>query len=202
MRGWIPVRCCLQQALDDWSRRDGTGVGERTVERGRGCGRETLRGIASGKVTGGNRMMTEATLAPILEREDGRDRLVADGGRDLQPDERVFTLAGNLYRFRSQTCHLHGVPVSEQEVEGGIKPPLRDEAEVEQNEMRQMVERSGSGACGTGNNFEPGRQGAGSVWTKQPIGARDRQTGRTQTDIGRRICQRSTVTGRGTLWER
>ena len=73
---------------------------------------ETLRGIARGTLTGRAQNDAEATLAPILKREDGlidwslSARQIYNRMRGLTPWPDAYT------QFRSQTCHLRGVPVS------------------------------------------------------------------------------------------
>jgi methionyl-tRNA formyltransferase len=76
---------------------------------------ETLRGIARGELKGQAQDNAEATLAPILKREDG----LIDwslSAKQIYDRMRGFTPWPDSYsRFRSQTCHLHGVPVSNEE---------------------------------------------------------------------------------------
>ncbi len=120
----------LQQELEIGADETAPELATRMSEAGAGLMAETLRGIASGAIAGQKQDEAAATLAPILKREDG----LIDWSRtavEIYNRMRGFTPWPDAYsQFRSQTCHLHGKPVSKQEVEGGIKPPLRDEAEV------------------------------------------------------------------------
>jgi methionyl-tRNA formyltransferase len=73
---------------------------------------ETLRGIAKGSVMGRAQNHAQATLAPILKREDG----LIDwslGAAEIYNRMRGFKPWPDAYtQFRGQTCHLSGVPVS------------------------------------------------------------------------------------------
>jgi methionyl-tRNA formyltransferase len=72
---------------------------------------ETLRGIANGSVVGRPQNHAEATLAPVLKREDG----LIDwslSATAIYNRMRGFTPWPDAYtQFRTQTCHLRGVPV-------------------------------------------------------------------------------------------
>ena len=76
---------------------------------------ETLRGIAAGTIVGQAQNHAEATTAPILKREDGlidwsmSARQIYNRMRGFKPWPDAYT------QFRSQTCHLSGVPVSKDE---------------------------------------------------------------------------------------
>jgi methionyl-tRNA formyltransferase len=73
---------------------------------------ETLRGLASGSIVPRQQNHTEATLAPILKKEDGR----IDWN---QPAQEIYNRMrgfapwpGAYTTFRGQTCHIRGVPVT------------------------------------------------------------------------------------------
>jgi methionyl-tRNA formyltransferase len=74
----------------------------------------TLRGIANGSLAGRAQNIADGTLAPILKREDGlidwslTARQIYNRMRGFTPWPDAFTY------FRGQTCHLGGVPVTEE----------------------------------------------------------------------------------------
>jgi methionyl-tRNA formyltransferase len=76
---------------------------------------ETLRELAAGALVGHAQNNAEASIAPMLKREDGQ----IDWTRSAQQiynRMRGFTPWPDAYsRFRSQTCHLRGVPVSKEQ---------------------------------------------------------------------------------------
>jgi methionyl-tRNA formyltransferase len=84
----------------------------RLAESGASLIAETLRGIAKGTIVSRVQNDAEATLAPILKREDG----LVDWSRtaiQIYNRMRGFAPWPDAYtQFRSQTCHLSGVPVS------------------------------------------------------------------------------------------
>ena len=73
---------------------------------------ETLRGLRDGTLQGRPQNHAEASLAPILKREDGQ----VDWRRsasEIYNRMRGFTLWPGAYtEFRGQTCHILGKPVS------------------------------------------------------------------------------------------
>ena len=75
---------------------------------------ETLRGLAAGSIAPKTQNHSEATLAPLLKREDGR----IDWNRSAQEIfNRMRGFApwpGAYTAFRNQTCHLWGEPVSKE----------------------------------------------------------------------------------------
>lgn len=74
----------------------------------------TLRGLAGGTIIPQSQNQAEATLAPILKKEDGK----IDWNRsatEIFNRMRGFTPWPGAYTtFRGQTCHLWGEPVSNQ----------------------------------------------------------------------------------------
>jgi methionyl-tRNA formyltransferase len=85
---------------------------------------ETLRGLGDGKLNGRQQNHAEASLAPVLKREDGR----VDWGRsasEIYNRMRGFTPWPGAYtEFRGQTCHILGKPVSRELkfMQKGIEP--------------------------------------------------------------------------------
>ncbi len=73
---------------------------------------ETLRGIASGRLSGQAQMHEEATTAPILKREDGCIDWSLPAPKIYNRMRGLSPWPGAYTQFRSQTCHLLGVPVS------------------------------------------------------------------------------------------
>lgn len=89
----------------------------RLAEMGGAVMVETLRGLAEGKIEPQPQNHAEATLAPMLKKEDGR---IAWG----QTAEEIFnrmrgfaTWPGAYTGFRGQVCHLWGKPVSNKRAE-------------------------------------------------------------------------------------
>jgi methionyl-tRNA formyltransferase len=75
---------------------------------------ETLRGLAAGRIAPRPQDHSQATLAPILKREDGRIdwKLTAN---EIYNRMRGFAPWPGAYTtFRGQTCHLSGEPVSKE----------------------------------------------------------------------------------------
>ena len=79
---------------------------------------ETLRGIVSGRLVGRAQNNVQATMAPILKREDGwidwssNANQIYDRMRGLSPWPGAYT------QFRGRTCHLHGVPLAPKSTAG------------------------------------------------------------------------------------
>jgi len=102
----------LQRGLEIGPNESAPELTTRLSEAGAPLMAETLRGLAVGKITPRPQNHSEATLAPILKREDGR----IDWNR-LAPEiyNRMRGFApwpGTYATFRGQTCHLWGEPVS------------------------------------------------------------------------------------------
>ena len=89
----------------------------RLAEAGAPLLAETLCGIANGTLKGRPQNHAEATLAPILKREDG----LIDwelSAEQIYNRMRGFTPWPDAYtQFRSQLCHLRGKPVSNEPAE-------------------------------------------------------------------------------------
>ncbi|HET8924727.1 MAG TPA: methionyl-tRNA formyltransferase [Candidatus Acidoferrum sp.] len=86
---------------------------------------ETLRGLAAGTIVPRPQNHAEATLAPILKKEDGR----IDWNRPAHETYnrmRAFTPWPGAYTtFRGQTCHVLGEP-AHKEVSGSLTVTLND----------------------------------------------------------------------------
>jgi methionyl-tRNA formyltransferase len=75
---------------------------------------ETLRGLAGGTVVPAPQSHGEATYAPLLKKEDGRIDWTLRAHK-IYNRMRAFTPWPGAYtRFRGQTCHILGEPVSNQ----------------------------------------------------------------------------------------
>ncbi len=107
----------LQQELAIGAAETAPELAMRLAEAGAGLMAETLRGIVSGAITGNAQDHALASVAPILKREDG----LIDW--DLSAEQiynrmRGFTPWPDAYtQFRSQTCHLRGKPVSNEQAD-------------------------------------------------------------------------------------
>ena len=86
---------------------------------------ETLRGLRAGTLHGRLQNHAEASLAPILKREDGR----VDWRRpatEIYNRMRGFTPWPGAYtEFRGQTCHIQGNPASK-DLRGELKGTQKD----------------------------------------------------------------------------
>jgi methionyl-tRNA formyltransferase len=95
-------------------------LASRMAEGGAPLMLETLRGLAGGTLIPRLQNHQDATYAPILKKEDGR----IDWHR---PAQEIFNRMrgfapwpGTYSRFRGQTCHIWGEPVSNQEAAGDL----------------------------------------------------------------------------------
>lgn len=92
-------------------------LASRLAEAGAPLMAETLRGIANGTISGRKQNNAEASLAPILKREDGlidwslTSTQIYNRMRGFAPWPDAYT------QFRSQTCHLRGKPVSNEQAD-------------------------------------------------------------------------------------
>jgi methionyl-tRNA formyltransferase len=87
-------------------------LAERLSEAGGLLMVETLRGLRDGTLHGRPQNHAEASLAPILKREDGRVNWLRTAG-EIYNRMRGFTPWPGAYtEFRGQTCHIFGTPVS------------------------------------------------------------------------------------------
>jgi methionyl-tRNA formyltransferase len=87
-------------------------LAERLSETGGPLMLETLRGLRGGTLHGRPQNHAEASLAPILKREDGRVDWRRPAG-EIYNRMRGFTPWPGAYtEFRGQICHIFGRPVS------------------------------------------------------------------------------------------
>jgi methionyl-tRNA formyltransferase len=102
----------LQREIDIAPEETAPELAESMAEAGAPLMLETLRGIASGKLTPRPQNNDAATYAPLLKKEDGR----IDWNRTAQEiynRMRAFAPWPGAYTsFRGQTCHLLGEPFS------------------------------------------------------------------------------------------
>jgi methionyl-tRNA formyltransferase len=102
----------LQQELAIGATETAPELATRLSEAGPPLIAETLRGLAAGKITPRPQGHSQATLAPLLKRDDGR----IDWNRPAQEvynRMRGFTpWPGSHTVFRGHSCHLWGEPVS------------------------------------------------------------------------------------------
>jgi methionyl-tRNA formyltransferase len=95
----------------------------RMSEAGAALMEETLRGLAGGSIVPHPQNDTEATLAPMLKKEDGR----IDWNRsahEIYNRMRGFAPWPGAYTtFRGQTCHILGEPLSKEAFPDEAPPP-------------------------------------------------------------------------------
>jgi methionyl-tRNA formyltransferase len=89
----------------------------RMAEAGAPLMAKTLRGLVAGTVTGRAQNHAEATLAPMLKREDGRIEWTRSAEEIYNRMRGFAPWPGAYAEFRGQTCHLWGKPVSNGKVE-------------------------------------------------------------------------------------
>lgn len=101
----------LQREMDIAPTETAPELAARMSEAGAPLMEETLRGLAAGTIVPHAQNHAEATVAPILKKEDGR----IDWGRSSQEiynRMRGFVPWPGAYTtFRSQTCHLWAEPI-------------------------------------------------------------------------------------------
>lgn len=90
----------------------------RLAEAGASLMTETLRRLMKGDLPGRAQNHTEATLAPMLKREDGRIEWSRAAG-DIYNRMRGFAPWPGAYtEFRGASCQILGQPVAEEKAEG------------------------------------------------------------------------------------
>jgi methionyl-tRNA formyltransferase len=104
----------LQREIEIGAKETAPELTTRLSELGAPLMAETLRGLAAGTIVAKPQNHSEATLAPILKREDGR----IDWNR---PAQEIFNRMrgfapwpGAYTTFRTQLCHVWGDPVSKE----------------------------------------------------------------------------------------
>jgi len=102
----------LQREFEIDAKETAPELSARLSEAGAPLTAETLRGLAAGKITPRPQGHSQATLAPMLKRDDGR----IDWNRtakEIYNRMRGFAPWPGAYTsFRGQTCHLRSEPVS------------------------------------------------------------------------------------------
>jgi methionyl-tRNA formyltransferase len=84
----------------------------RMAEAGAPLMTETLRGIAAGTIAPQPQNHAEASLAPMLKKEDGRIDWTRTASEIFNRMRGFAPWPGAFTTFRGQTCHLWGEPVS------------------------------------------------------------------------------------------
>jgi methionyl-tRNA formyltransferase len=108
----------LQQEMAIGAEETSPELAERLAEAGASLMTETLRRLMKGDLEGRAQNHTEATLAPILKREDGR---IAWGrtAEEIYNRMRGFTPWPGAYtEFRGASCQIWGKPVPGEVTEG------------------------------------------------------------------------------------
>lgn len=78
---------------------------------------ETLRGLAAGTIVPRPQDHAQATLAPLLKKEDGRIDWARPARKIFNRMRAFLPWPGAYASFRSHNCHLSGEPVSNELVE-------------------------------------------------------------------------------------
>ncbi len=102
----------LQREFEIDAKETAPELSARLSEAGAPLMAETLRGLAAGKITPRPQDHSQATLAPMLKRDDGRIDWTRNA-REIYNRMRGFAPWPGAYTtFRGQTCHLRSEPVS------------------------------------------------------------------------------------------
>jgi methionyl-tRNA formyltransferase len=102
----------LQEELRIGAEETAPELAGRLAEMGAPLMAKTLRGLATGELTGRAQDHAGATLAPMLKKEDGR---ISWGRTATEIYNRMRGFApwpGAYTEFRGQTCHVRGRPVA------------------------------------------------------------------------------------------
>src|SRR5499427_4072645 len=102
----------LQREMDIGPAETAPELAARMSEAGAPLMEETLRGLSAGTSTPRPQKHVEATLAPILAREDGRIEWNRPAAEIYNRMRGFAPWPGAYTMFRGQTCHLWGEPVS------------------------------------------------------------------------------------------
>ena len=116
----------LQREMDIGPAETAPELAARMSEAGAPLMEETLRGLSAGTSTPRPQKHVEATLAPILAREDGRIEWNRPAAEIYNRMRGFAPWPGAYTMFRGQTCHLWGEPVSPEELPGQLSPPRND----------------------------------------------------------------------------
>lgn len=117
----------LQREIEIGANESAPELTTRLSEAGAPLMAETLRGVAAGKIAPRPQNHSQATLAPILKKEDGRIDWNRTSTEIFNRMRGFAPWPGAYTTFRGQTCHLWGEPVFNERipVSGGINnvPP-------------------------------------------------------------------------------
>jgi len=103
----------LQRQMEIGPAESASELAMRMSEAGAPLMEETLRGLAAGKIIPRPQDHTQATLAPMLKKEDGRIDWTS-AAQEIYNRMRGFAPWPGAYTiFRGQTCHLWGEPVAQ-----------------------------------------------------------------------------------------
>jgi methionyl-tRNA formyltransferase len=103
----------LQRQMEIGPAETASELAARMSEAGAPLMEETLRGLAAGKIIARPQDHTQATLAPMLKKEDGRIDW-ARPAHEIYNRMRGFAPWPGAYTtFRGKTCHLWGEPVAQ-----------------------------------------------------------------------------------------
>ena len=121
----------LQQEIDIAPEETAPELAASMAEAGAPLMAETLRRLASGKIIPRPQNHSDATLAPLLKKEDGRIDWNLPA-QQIYNRMRAFTPWPGAYSsFRGQTCHLSAEPFSLRTLSGG--PPgtiIREDSQL------------------------------------------------------------------------
>jgi methionyl-tRNA formyltransferase len=102
----------LQEELAIGPKETAPEVAARLSEAGAPLMASTLRGLRDGTLTGRAQNHAEASLAPMLKREDGLIDWTQSAQAIFNRMRGFAPWPGTFSEFRGQTCHLWGEPVS------------------------------------------------------------------------------------------
>ena len=102
----------LQEELRIGAEETAPELAGRLAEAGAALMAGTLRGLERGELAGRAQNHTEATLAPMLKREDGRIEWRRTATEIYNRMRGFAPWPGAYTEFRGQTCHLRGKPIA------------------------------------------------------------------------------------------
>lgn len=103
----------LQREMEIGPNETASELAARMSEAGAPLMEETLRGLAAGTIVPRAQNHAEATVAPILKKEDGRIDWNLTGQEIYNRMRGLAPWPGAYSTFRGQSCHLWGEPVAE-----------------------------------------------------------------------------------------
>jgi methionyl-tRNA formyltransferase len=128
----------LEHTLEIGPKETAPELASRLSEAGAPLMTETLRGLAAGRITPRPQDNSQATLAPLLKKEDGRIDWKRSATEICNRMRGFDPWPGTYTTFRGQTCHLWGEPVSNDETLafGGIKDVPQGRLLLEKNSVQ------------------------------------------------------------------